>query len=122
MGFLRRVLVALLSVPFWHAPPLVAWAGQGLMQSLFSSTVAVWRCKGAFVVYALVWFGLMIILGTGAALITSVLGVPRFAAAAALPLALAVMTAFYASLWFTFVDSFEVPEAQLPSAAPPSLP
>lgn len=105
---LQALLVALLSVPFWHAPPLVAWAGQGIAQSLFSSTLAVWRSKGAFLLYGLMWFGLMIILGTAIALMASLLGLSRFAAVAALPLALMVMTAFYASLYFTFVDSFEV--------------
>jgi hypothetical protein len=38
-------------VPFWHAPGLVHWGSQGVGQALFSSTLAVWRCRGAFVVY-----------------------------------------------------------------------
>lgn len=106
--------VSALAVPFWHAPALVAWGGQGLGQALFSSTLAVWRCRGAFVVYALVWFGLTLLLGTAAALLASVLGMPKLAAVAALPMALLVMTAFYASLWFTFVDSFDLDRARDP--------
>ena len=50
---LRLGGTALLSVPFWHAPALVWWQGQGVAQSLFSSTVACWRNRGAFAVYAL---------------------------------------------------------------------
>jgi hypothetical protein len=108
-AFALQVLgVSLLSVPFWHAPALVAWGGQGLGQALFSSTLAVWRCRGAFVVYGLVWFGLTMLLGTAAALLATLFGSPNLAAVAALPLALLVTTAFYASLWFTFVDSFEL--------------
>jgi hypothetical protein len=42
------------------------------------------------------------------ALVLSLLGVPRLATLASLPLALAFSTAFYASLWFTYADSFGV--------------
>lgn len=115
---LQALLVSLLSVPFWHAPALVAWAGQGVGQALFSSTLAVWRCKGAFLVYGLVWGGLVLILGTAAALLATLFGVPRFAAVAALPLALLAMTAFYASLYFTFIDSFELDDPAAPPVPP----
>jgi hypothetical protein len=104
----QAVGVSLISVPFWHAPALVAWGGQGLGQALFSSTLAVWRCRGAFLVYGLVWFGLTLLLGTLAALLAALFGAPKLAAVAALPLALLLMTAFYASLWFTFADSFDL--------------
>ncbi len=58
-GFLLRIgLGALLSIPFWHAPALVFWGAQGWAKSLFFSTVAIWRNKGAFAVYGLVWLGL----------------------------------------------------------------
>ena len=44
-------------MPFWHAPALVYWGGQTVGKSLFFSTVACWRNKGAFAVYALDWLG-----------------------------------------------------------------
>jgi hypothetical protein len=50
-----NLLMAVLSIPFWHAPALVHWGGQGVGQALFSSTLALWRSKGAFAVYALAW-------------------------------------------------------------------
>jgi hypothetical protein len=53
-SLIAMVLLAALSVPFWHAPALVHWGSQGVGQALFSSTLAVWRCRGAFVVYLLV--------------------------------------------------------------------
>ena len=55
----RRCWAPLLSVPFWHAPALVHWGGQGVAQALFSSTLAVWRCKGAFFTYSLAWVGVI---------------------------------------------------------------
>ncbi|MED5619728.1 BPSS1780 family membrane protein [Ideonella sp. BN130291] len=103
---LQAGLIALLSIPFWHAPALVLWGEQGVAQSLFSSTLAVWRSKGAFAVYSLVWLALTIVAGTLAALVFGLLGMGQFAPVAALPLALMGMTVFYASLYFTFTDSF----------------
>ena len=50
------LLGALLSVPFWHAPALVHWGGQGVAQALFSSTLALWRNKAAFALNGLLWF------------------------------------------------------------------
>ena len=58
----RFGLAALLALPFWHAPALVHWGGQGPAQALFSSTLAVWRSKGAFLVYGLAWGGMVAVL------------------------------------------------------------
>jgi hypothetical protein len=104
---LQALLLALLSVPFWHAPALVLWGEQDVAQSLFSSTVALWRTKAAFTVYALVWMALALSLTTLASLLFALLGMPQLAPAAAVPIAVMCMSAFYATLYFTFVDSFQ---------------
>ena len=107
LGLVARLAVAaLLAVPFWHAPALVHWGGQGVAQSLFSSTVAIWRNKGAFAVYALAWTGLIVGFGVGAMLLFGLLGMPQLAAFALMPATLLFSTAFYVSLWFTFADCF----------------
>ena len=63
-GLITRFgLAACLSVPFWHAPALVYWQGQSVGQALFSSTLAMWRCKGAFLMYSLAWVGVIAIFG-----------------------------------------------------------
>ena len=64
-GLLLALLGSALSVPFWHAPALVHWGGQGAAQSLFSSTLAVWRNKGAFVLYMAAWAGVLMLFGIG---------------------------------------------------------
>lgn len=99
------LLVGLLSVPFWHAPALVFWAGQGWAKSLFSSTVAVWRNRGAFMMYGLAWaaVGLAVVVASG--LVVALLG-PQLFAFVGTPLMLVLSTVFYASLWFTFADCF----------------
>jgi hypothetical protein len=102
----RFGLAALLSVPFWHAPALVHWGAQGPAQALFSSTLAVWRSKGAFLVYALAWFGIIVVFGVVTAVMFRLLGMGQMAGLIALPAGLIFSTVFYVSLLFTFNDSF----------------
>lgn len=106
-GALARVLCsALLSLPFWHAPALVQWGGQGPAQALFSSLLAVWRARGAFLRYSLGWvLGLAAAGGLGG-LLLSVLGLGGLAPLVMMPLAMFFTTAFYCSLYFCFIDSF----------------
>jgi hypothetical protein len=108
-----------LSIPFWHAPALVHWGGQGVGQSLFSSTLAVWRSKGAFFVYSLAWFALIMVFGIVTAMVFGVLGMAKMAPLVATPAGLIFSTAFYVSLLFTFNDSFGggVVSAEPPPAA-----
>jgi hypothetical protein len=99
-------LGTLLTIPFWHAPALVHWAGQGVGQALFSSTLAVWRCRGAFIMYFLTWVAVVLLFGITAALVFGLLGMPQLASVVGVPAGLAFTTVFYVSLIFTFNDSF----------------
>ena len=109
---LRFGLTGLLSAPFWHAPALVYWDGQRCAQALFSSTLACWRNRGAFLVYSLTWFALVMGFGVFASLVFALLGSPQLFAVAAVPISLLITTVFYASLYFTFADSFIANEAE----------
>jgi hypothetical protein len=102
----RFGLIALLSVPFWHAPALVHWGDQGPAQALFSSTLAVWRSRGAFVVYLLSWLGIIVAFGVTTALLAGLLSAREMAGILVLPSVLIFSTVFYVSLLFTFNDSF----------------
>ena len=107
LGVLTRLgLAALLSVPFWHAPALVHWGGQGLMQALFSSTLGVWRNKGAFVLSAMAWAGLVFASSAIVSLLLSLAGLGKVLPLLIMPLGMAISTAFYCSLYFTFIDCF----------------
>ena len=112
---LRMALTALLSLPFWHAPALVHWGGQGFGQSLFSSTIACWRARNALVVFGLAWAALVALFALLSGIVFGLLGESRMMTVAALPAALMFSTAFYASLYFSFADSFE---AQPPGDRP----
>jgi len=109
LGAVALLLVTLgtmLSVPFWHAPALVHWGGQNVGQALFSSTLAVWRSKGAFLAYALAWAGLVLAFAVLSSLLFGALGLRQLASLAAVPAGLMFSTVFYVSLLFTFNDSF----------------
>lgn len=103
------VLAALLSVPYWHAPALVLWGGQGVGQALFSSTLAMWRNRGAFLVYTGAWIALTLVFAVVSALVLALAGAAAGVAgvvAVGLGGWLVFSTAFYTSLLFTFNDSF----------------
>lgn len=102
----RLGLTALLSVPYWHAPALVHWAGQGAGQALFSSTLALWRARGAFLVYGLAWAALLMAVATGVLLLSALPGLGQLLGLLVMPLGLALTAVFYVSLWFAFADSF----------------
>jgi hypothetical protein len=106
-ALLGLVLGTALSVPFWHAPALVHWGGHSVGQSLFSSTLALWRNKGAFFVYAMAWAGLMVVFGVVTALVLGLLGVPQLAGVMGVPAGLVFSAVFYLSLLFSFNDSFD---------------
>ena len=120
--FLGFSLGSLLSVPFWHAPALVHWGAQSASQALFSSTLAVWRSKGALLLYMAVWAGLVLVVGVGTSALLAMLGAVQIAGTAAMPIGLLFSTVFYISLWFTFNDSFGstagVPAASAADAGP----
>lgn len=121
-GMLVRLgLASLLALPFWHAPALIHWDAQGPAQSLFSSTIACWRNKGAFAVYGLTWAALILLFAVLVNTVFMLLGAPQLVAVAALPAGLMFSTVFYASLYFTFTDCFEQRAAvdAPPEAAPP---
>jgi hypothetical protein len=100
-------LTSALSVPFWYAPALVHWGGQGWAKSLFFSTMACWRNKGALTVYALTWAGVIVLFALLSNLVFALLDMPKLVVMAATPAALVFSTVFYASLYFTFADCFE---------------
>ena len=106
-GMLARVTVTLLlSMPFWHAPALVCWVGQSPAQAMFSSVLALWRCRSAMLVYGLGWMGLMMLAGVVLSLLMVLLGGSSLMGLLSMPLALAMTSAYYVSLFFTFRDSF----------------
>ena len=99
--------VALVSIPLWHAPALVHWGRQGVAQAMFSSVVAIWRTRAAFAMFVLGW----VTVALGFAMLIVVLAATLGAAAvslAAFTCLVALTATFYVSMWFGFVDTFEI--------------
>lgn len=103
-----------LSAVWWYAPALAHWGGHSAAKALFFSTMGVWRNKAAFTVYGLAWIAVVLTFTLASSLIFMLLGTPQLAALALVPAMLLYMTAFYASLWFTFVQCFEMPPEHRP--------
>jgi hypothetical protein len=113
-GMLVRVgLAGLLAVPFWHAPALVHWGGQGALQALFTSTVALWRTRGAFGVYLLGWTVLMLGVAAVVGLLGALTGARQALGMLTMPIGLVFSAAFYVSLWFSFDDTFGASEDRI---------
>jgi hypothetical protein len=112
MAFLTLALSTPVSLVFWHAPALVHWHGVSPVKSLFFSTVAVMRNFKAMTVYGLGWLVLMM---AGALLLGLAQLISVFLASALLlPYVLIMSTMFFASIYFTFRDSFVAEEPSLP--------
>jgi hypothetical protein len=103
---MRFCLLGLLAVPFWHAPALVHWSGQSAVKSLFFSTVACWRNKGAFIVYSATWLGVLLLFALRANLLFALIGRSQLMPFVAMPASMIFSTIFYASLYFTFAACF----------------
>jgi hypothetical protein len=110
--------VLLISIPFWHAPALVHWGGQGALQALFSSTLGVWRNKAAFGLNGLGWLGLLLASSLALAVVAGALGSPGLLPMLVMPLTLFLGTVFYCGLYFMFVDSFRFVAAEAEPAPP----
>jgi hypothetical protein len=74
--------------------------------AMFSSVLALWRCRAAMLVYGLGWMGLMMLTGVVLSLLMVLLGGTSLMGLLSMPLALALTSAYYVSLFFTFRDSF----------------
>lgn len=106
-GALYLVLAAL----FWHAPVLVAWHQLSLRKALFFSGVACWRNKGAFVVYGLVWAGLVVGFEAAAFLLVAI-GLPAgLVTLVQMPLSFALAAVLYCSFYPTYTLVFGPPPA-----------
>jgi hypothetical protein len=117
-AWLLGILGTLLSVPYWFAPALVHWGGQGVGQALFSSTLALWRNKGAFTTFVATWVAVVAVASIGLAMVLALVGAAQLAPMLIVPLALMFTTVFYISQLFAFNDNFGGPSAAEAGDAP----
>ncbi len=106
-----------LTLLFWHAPALVHWHGVSPAKSLFFSFMACWTNKWAFLVYGLGWLGVFLAGGMVLSLLVTLTGLKSALSVLAMPTGLLMASMFFASVYFTFRDSFV--DDQPPADAPP---
>lgn len=95
----------------WYAPLLTAWHGVPPFKALFFSFVAVLRNKGAFLVFALSWFGLALVASFVVRVLDALLGEsPVLLSMLLSPLSLILITAVYCSFWPTYRDAVAAAE------------
>jgi len=99
--------LTLVSIPLWYAPALVHWGRQGVLQALFSSVVAIWRTKGAFFTFLLGWSVVWIAFDALVQLLAAAFGIEAVSLAA-LTGQLILSVTYFLSMWFGFVDTFEI--------------
>jgi hypothetical protein len=102
----RLVLISLISCVFWHAPALVHWGRQSAAQSLFSSVLAMWRNRAAFVVFMLSWLAIAVLFAAIIGLALGLLGLPQLGAMVIIPGSLILSTVYFVSMLFPFNDCF----------------
>jgi len=105
---LQTSWIVFVSVPLWHAPALVHWGRQRAPQAMFSSIVAVWRTRGAFIVYHLGWWVLSMLAMMAMSIVTAFVGSPVVAVKLLLAAMWPLSTIFYVSFWYGFADTFEI--------------
>ena len=93
----RQLILVPISLVFWHAPVLIHRDDMPLGKALFASAVATLRNTGAFVAYGASWLGISaVIVG-----VLTLLASPQLVLLVAVPLAMLMSAAFYASLHAT---------------------
>lgn len=95
------------SLAFWHTPALVYWGRVPVGKALFFSAVASWRNLPAFAVYGACWVALQVAVGAVIQVLTLVIPSPTLMTVTAVMASMWVLSAFYASLYFSVVDCFE---------------
>lgn len=97
-----------LSLMFWHAPALVHWHGISPVKSLFFSLVACLRNFWAFALFGVTWLAAFLTMGLVVAIIAAIVGSPAVVNAILLPAGLSMAAMFFTSIYFTFVDTFDL--------------
>lgn len=116
------MLTVPVSLVFWHTPALMYWARLPLGKALFFSAIASWRNIGAFLLFGLGWIGVAVALVLSNALLAAILGSPMLVNVLVTMGAMWMVSAFYASLYFSVVDCFEPDAAFGTAPATPASP
>jgi hypothetical protein len=97
---------------FWFSPVLAAWHDVPPVKAMFFSLVSCWRNRGAFVVFALLWFAVASVVSFGLSALAQALGAGNFAFAVLMPATLIITTMVYCSFYATYRGCFGIQDQQ----------
>lgn len=121
---MQGMLTALILYPcvtllFWFTAPLVMWQEMKASKALFFSFFAVWRARGAFLVYGLSWLAILLLPFIVISVLGKILGSPGFAAFLAMGLVTIIKVCFDCSCFASFQQVFGDPKPSPESAISP---
>jgi hypothetical protein len=99
---------------FWFSPILAAWHDVPPVKAMFFSLVSCWRNRGAFIVFAALWFAVAITVSFGLSALMQALGAGDFAIAVLMPATMIVTTMLYCSFYATYRGCFGVQTPDTP--------
>jgi hypothetical protein len=103
---------------FWFAPVLAAWHDVPPVKAMFFSLVSCWRNRGAFIVYAALWFATAIAISLGLTLLMDALDASAYTFAVMFPATITLTTMLYCSFYATYRGCFGVQESVQPTGSP----
>lgn len=106
----RIMLTWPISLLFWHTPALLYWGKVSPVKAIFFSAVACWRNLAAFVAYGLGWTAVLVGLALSMRALSALLGAGSFVQFLSVGVGLWVLSAFYASLYFSVAGCFSINE------------
>lgn len=107
------------AMALWYAAPLAFWQKMGLFQSVFYSFFAVMRAGKAFLVFALAWIAIGIMLPTAVSLVLALLiGKSLLATMLLVPMSVLLTIVLYCSFYPTYTAVFGPPEPLQPAKLP----
>lgn len=105
---LRAALLVPVALVFWHAPVILMRTRDSVAKAVFASAVASLRNLGTFVVYGAGWLLADMLLSTLTGVLLAALGLGGYAVMIAMPMALLLTAAFYASLYASVEGCLEI--------------
>jgi hypothetical protein len=103
IGLLLYIPVAMV---MWFAPVLIAWEKMSVAQALFSSWIACWTNKAAFIFYLLIWAALIIAVPFFIEALLDSLGARAVIPFIIPPYSMAALTVMYCSFFATWKACF----------------
>jgi hypothetical protein len=104
------------SMLFWFAPVLAVWHDVSPVKAMFFSVVSCWHNRGAFIVYAALWFATAIAMSVGLSLLINALDASAYAFAVLFPATITLTTMLYCSFYATYRGCFGTQEQTQPTA------